>query len=366
MKAFLDDDFLLDSKTAVDLYREVRAPAADRRLPLPPVAPAIADNHRSGRSPRSGWTGDHYKWRAMRAERRRRAQHHRRRRPTGRSSRPGRGPCPQTLRNPLYHWTHLELALRSASTASCSGPTPRREIYDLQRAARRAGRSPPRGCCRSSTCGRLQHGRSRRRSGAATSATPRTGPRHARLPDLASGQGARRARSAGVWNAWLDRLGAAANVSISTLADLRDALEQPPRLLPRGGLPRLGSRPRTDLRGAYTEREVEAIFAKRARGQALDARRDREVARRRCCYDFARDGSRARLGAAVPPGRDAQHQHAPMRATSAPTPATTPSATSPQARGAGPLPRPAGLEENAAPRRSSTTSTRATTSSSRQ
>ena len=110
MKRFLDDDFLLDSKTAVDLYETFarRQPIIDYHCHLSPHQ--IADDHK-WRSITEIWLeGDHYKWRAMRTagvpERN----------ITGDASDWDKfaawaATVPQTLRNPLYHWTHLELSV---------------------------------------------------------------------------------------------------------------------------------------------------------------------------------------------------------------------------------------------------------------
>src|SRR5581483_2167713 len=104
MKTFLDEDFLLDSATAVDLYRSYARPQPiiDYHCHLSPQR--IADDHRF-RSITEIWLeGDHYKWRAMRAagvpEDR----------ITGAASdwekfAAWAATVPQTLRNPLYHWT---------------------------------------------------------------------------------------------------------------------------------------------------------------------------------------------------------------------------------------------------------------------
>ena len=67
-KPFLDEDFLLDTPTAVDLYHGVAAkqPIIDYHCHLSPHQ--VADDHRF-RSITEIWLeGDHYKWRAMRAD----------------------------------------------------------------------------------------------------------------------------------------------------------------------------------------------------------------------------------------------------------------------------------------------------------
>ena len=67
MKPFIDDDFLLESDVARDLYHRCVAdlPIVDYHCHLPVAQ--IADDHRF-RSMTEIWLeGDHYKWRAMRA-----------------------------------------------------------------------------------------------------------------------------------------------------------------------------------------------------------------------------------------------------------------------------------------------------------
>jgi len=108
MKPFIDDDFMLQSEPAKELYHFFAEdmPIIDYHCHLPPDEIA-ADKKFDNIS--SVWlAGDHYKWRAMRAN--------------GADERYCTGDAsdrekfikwaetvPCTLRNPLYHWTHLEL-----------------------------------------------------------------------------------------------------------------------------------------------------------------------------------------------------------------------------------------------------------------
>lgn len=108
MKTFLTEDFLLRTEAARELYHGYAAdePIFDYHCHLPPQQ--IADNHRF-RNLQDIWlAGDHYKWRAMRSN--------------GIAERFCTGDAPDyekflayartvpfTVRNPLYHWTHLEL-----------------------------------------------------------------------------------------------------------------------------------------------------------------------------------------------------------------------------------------------------------------
>jgi len=108
MRAFIHDDFLLETDVARELFHGfVRGlPIVDYHCHLP--IEQLASDHRF-RSITAIWLdGDHYKWRAMRTN--------------GVPERFCTGDAsdwekflawartvPHTLRNPLYHWTHMEL-----------------------------------------------------------------------------------------------------------------------------------------------------------------------------------------------------------------------------------------------------------------
>src|SRR5512143_2771750 len=105
---FIHEDFLLTTRTARRLYHQYAEPEAifDFHCHLSPRD--IAENRRFNNLFEIWLEGDHYKWRAMRAN--------------GIAERYCTGDAapydkflawartvPYTLRNPLYHWTHLEL-----------------------------------------------------------------------------------------------------------------------------------------------------------------------------------------------------------------------------------------------------------------
>jgi glucuronate isomerase len=105
---FLTESFLLESKAAERLYHEYAAPQPIFDYHCHLVPQMIASNRRFADLFEIWLEGDHYKWRAMRA--------------CGESERLCTGDAepyekflawartvPSTLRNPLYHWTHLEL-----------------------------------------------------------------------------------------------------------------------------------------------------------------------------------------------------------------------------------------------------------------
>ena len=108
MKPFISDDFLLQTKTAQKLYHDYAAkmPIFDYHCHLPPAQ--IADDQRFENLTQIWLYGDHYKWRAMRTN------GVPERYCTGDASdwekfQKWAQTAPHTLRNPLYHWTHLEL-----------------------------------------------------------------------------------------------------------------------------------------------------------------------------------------------------------------------------------------------------------------
>ncbi len=128
MKNFLDDNFLLNSKTAQDLYNQYAKdqPIIDYHNHLIPEQ--IANNSSFENITQVWLNGDHYKWRAMRAN--------------GVDERYITGDAtdkekflkwaetvPYTMRNPLYHWTHLELQ-RYFGITDLLSPATAEKIYD--------------------------------------------------------------------------------------------------------------------------------------------------------------------------------------------------------------------------------------------
>lgn len=105
---FITENFLLQNERAVELYHQYarQMPIIDYHCHLPPQQ--IAEDHKFENLTQAWLYGDHYKWRAMRAN--------------GVAERYCTGDAsdrekfqkwaetvPATLRSPLYHWTHMEL-----------------------------------------------------------------------------------------------------------------------------------------------------------------------------------------------------------------------------------------------------------------
>ncbi|MEZ5302816.1 MAG: glucuronate isomerase [Verrucomicrobiales bacterium] len=131
--SFIHDDFLLESEAAHDLYVGYAQgePILDYHTHLPPDA--IASNQGFATLFDIWLAGDHYKWRAMRAN------GIDEERITG-SADPWdkflafAETVPHTLRNPLYHWVHLELK-RYFGFDGLFGPDTAKDVWEAANAA---------------------------------------------------------------------------------------------------------------------------------------------------------------------------------------------------------------------------------------
>lgn len=129
MKPFLDEDFLLQTKTARTLYHEFAKdmPIIDYHNHLPPDQ--ILEDKVFKNITEIWLYGDHYKWRAMRTNGINEKYC------TGDASdyekfKKWAETVPYTMRNPLYHWTHLELQ-RYFDIKETLSPQTAQKIYDI-------------------------------------------------------------------------------------------------------------------------------------------------------------------------------------------------------------------------------------------
>jgi glucuronate isomerase len=133
IKTFLDDNFLLQNSTSEKLYHDFakELPIIDYHNHLPPDE--VAHNKTFSSITEVWLKGDHYKWRAMRANGIDEKYI------TGDTSNQEKffkwaETVPYTMRNPLYHWTHLELqryfGIQDLLDADSAG-----SIYDQTNAA---------------------------------------------------------------------------------------------------------------------------------------------------------------------------------------------------------------------------------------
>ncbi len=127
---YMHKDFLLQNETAQQLYHEhaVKMPIYDYHCHL--NAAEIAEDKQFENITQAWLYGDHYKWRAMRTN--------------GVDEKYCTGDAsdwekfekwaqtvPACIRNPLYHWTHLELKKPFGLTDKLLGPDTAKQIYDL-------------------------------------------------------------------------------------------------------------------------------------------------------------------------------------------------------------------------------------------
>lgn len=126
---FITDDFLLETKAARRLYHEFAAgmPILDYHCHLP--TKQIAADQRWENIAQVWLRGDHYKWRALRAN------GVDERHCTGNASdwekfEKWAETLPCLLRNPLYTWSHLELARYFGITDRLLGPDTARSIWN--------------------------------------------------------------------------------------------------------------------------------------------------------------------------------------------------------------------------------------------
>ncbi len=220
---FISDNFLLQSATAGKLFHTYAQgqPILDYHCHLP--VREIAED-RQFRDLTEIWLeGDHYKWRAMRAN----AVPERY--CTGEAASRDKflawaGTVPGTLRNPLYHWTHLELQ-RYFGISDLLDETSAPRIWDeanrqlatpelsAQGILKRFGVKAL--CTTDDPADSLQFHEQLRRSEFPVRVFPTF------RPDRAF-----RTEDPPAWNEWLQRLGNSANLTINNFADMLDALRK--------------------------------------------------------------------------------------------------------------------------------------------
>ncbi len=220
---FITDDFLLQSESARRIYHEYAEdqPIYDYHCHLP--VRDIAENRRFANLFEIWLEGDHYKWRAMRAN--------------GVPERYCTGNAdpyekflawartvPYTLRNPLYHWTHLELKryfgieeLLNESTAPGIWKEANRRLMedDLTTQGILEKFDVKLVCTTDDPADSLEYHQQLRASGLPTRVLP------AFRPDKAI-----KTEDPVAFNEWTDAVGAKADVNISRLADFLSALEK--------------------------------------------------------------------------------------------------------------------------------------------
>ena len=257
MKKFLDDNFLLDNKTAEILFHDHAKdlPIIDYHCHLPPDE--IASDKQFENLTQIWLKGDHYKWRAMRA-----------------NGIPedyitgGAGDfekfqkwaqtVPYTLRNPLYHWTHMELK-RPFGITKLLDQKSTREIYDQAGEMLSDKDFSTRNilrkmkvevvCTTDDPIDTLEHHIKTREDGFEIKMLP------AWRPDKAMA-----VENAEVYNIYLDRLANISGIEIRGFNDLMDALSNRHDYFHQHGCRLSDHGIETFYAEEYTQAEVEAIF----------------------------------------------------------------------------------------------------------
>ena len=265
-KCFNDENFLLQSSAAERLYHDhaAKMPIIDYHCHLNPEY--VASDHRF-RSLAEIWLdGDHYKWRAMRtngvAERY----------CTGDTSdwekfEKWAETVPYTMRNPLYHWTHLELKT-AFGVDKLLNPATAREIYDHCSALLQQPEYSARGlmrrynvevvCTTDDPIDSLEHHIKCREDGFECKVLPTWRPDKAMAVE-----------SPVAFKAYIDRLAEVSGVEIRSFQTLLDALQVRHRFFESVGC-RLSDHGIEEFYAVdYTSSEIEAIFAKVYGGEEL-------------------------------------------------------------------------------------------------
>jgi len=268
--AFIDDRFLLESKQATCLYHEHAAdlPIIDYHSHLPPAA--IASDERWENMTRLWLEGDHYKWRAMRTN------------GVAEEYCTGAAPdrekfgkwaetMPRLLRNPLYHWTHLELARYFGITDRLLSPETADGIWEECNARLQEPGFSCRGLLRMSGVTVL----------CTTDDPTDTLDHHASIAgdpslDIRVLPAWRPDKSMAVedpplFNAWVDRLGEAADTEIGNFESFMEALRKRHEFFHNAGCRLSDHGLETIFAEPYTDAEVREAFAAVRAGRRLDA-----------------------------------------------------------------------------------------------
>ena len=222
MKKFLDKDFLLENETAQKLYHEhaAKMPIIDYHCHLNPEF--IAKDRKFDNLGQIWLEGDHYKWRAMRTN--------------GVDERFCTGKdtsdrekfdkwaetVPYTMRNPLYHWTHLELKT-AFGVEKILKPETAGEIFDECTAKLRTPEYSARGlmkkfnvkvvCTTDDPIDSLEHHIALKNEGFEIKVLPTWRPDKAMAVEVPS-----------EFRVYIDKLSQVSGVSISNFSDLLQAL----------------------------------------------------------------------------------------------------------------------------------------------
>jgi glucuronate isomerase len=271
MESFLTEDFLLQTETARRLYHEYakNQPIFDYHCHLPVAE--IASNRNFQNLTQIWLYGDHYKWRAMRANGVDEKYI------TGSAAddekfRAWAATVPKTLRNPLYHWTHLELKRPFGIEGTLLNSETADSIYEQCNQLL--------GTSEFSTCGLLKQMQVKV---VCTTDDPVDSLEHHQL--IASGDfcparvlpAFRPDKAMAVddpvaYNSYLAQLEQAADCHIATYHDLLEALQRRHAYFHQNGCRLSDHGLEQPYAEEFTRQEIELIFAKIRSGKKVDQR----------------------------------------------------------------------------------------------
>jgi glucuronate isomerase len=267
MKKFLDDNFLLETATAERLYHQhaAKMPIADYHCHLNPEF--IAKDRKFDNLGQIWLEGDHYKWRAMRTN--------------GVDERFCTGndtsdwekfekwaeTVPYAMRNPLYHWTHLELKA-AFGVEKLLSPDTAKEIFDECTAKLRTPEYSARGlmkkfnvkvvCTTDDPVDSLEHHLALRREGFEVQVLPTWRPDKAMAVE-----------SPAAFRAYVEQLAQVSGVAIGRYADLVCALRRRHDFFAQAGCKLSDHGIEEFYAAGYTQSEVDAVFSKVYSGKEL-------------------------------------------------------------------------------------------------
>lgn len=262
----MDENFLLQTKTAQDLYynHAAKMPIFDYHCHINPKQ--IAEDVRFENITQIWLYGDHYKWRGMRTN--------------GVDEKYCTGNAtdrekfdkwaetvPQTLRNPLFHWTHLELK-RFFGVEKVLSPKTADEIWEACNEKLNSPGYSVRGiikmanvhtiCTTDDPVDSLEYHRQIKASGFETKVLP------AWRPDKAMA-----VENQKTYNEYIDQLADVAATNISTFSNLMSALDKRHAFFHENGCRLSDHGLETAIAEDYTSSEIVIIFAKIRSGKEL-------------------------------------------------------------------------------------------------
>jgi len=266
MKKFMNKNFMLETKTAQKLYHDYSAkmPIIDYHCHL--SAQEIAEDKKFENITQLWLKGDHYKWRAMRTygvdEKY----------ITGNASdwekfQKWAEVVPYTVRNPLYHWTHLELK-RYFGIDELLNPKTAASIFEKANAQLKAGYSVRKLikkmnveiiCTTDDPIDSLEYHTSIKKENLKFKVFPAWRPDKAMAVDNAES-----------YNKYIDQLSLSSNMSIKSYDDLLAALNKRHEFFHQNGSRLSDHGLETIYADDYTLAEVKDIFSKVREGKKLE------------------------------------------------------------------------------------------------